>query len=95
VLTATAKECTFDIAGMSTFIELLRGADIAQLTEIAGEWASEGIKAVVGEDGKGVWWVVASLVGGEIIPIEDVIVQVAKMVSQTEPGKVFLVFEFG
>jgi len=89
VLTATVKECTFDIVGMTAFIDLLKGADIAQLEEVAGEWASEGIKAVIGEDGKGVWWIVANLVAGEIVAIEDIIAQVAKMVSNPGSGKVF------
>jgi len=74
---------------MTAFIDLLNGADIVQLEEVAGEWALEGIKAVIGEDGKGVWWIVANLVAGEIVAIEDIIAQVAKMVSKPGSGKVF------
>jgi len=89
VLTATVKECTFDVAGMTAFIDLLKGADIAQLEEVAGEWALEGIKVVVGESGKGVWWVVANLVAGKIIAVEDIIAEVAMIVGKHGSGNVF------
>lgn len=80
VLTSTAKECTFDIAGMTTFLDLLRSNEIPQLEELSKEWVMEGIKAVIGDDGKGVWWIVANLVSVEIIAIEDVITQVVQLV---------------
>jgi len=91
VLTATAKECTFDIAAMGVFLELLRENDVAQIDELAKEWTMEGIRAVVGGDeGKGVWWIVANLVAVQLVAIEDVISRVVQMVSSPTSGKVSL-----
>lgn len=91
VLTATAKECSFDIAGISSFLDILRSNDIAQVEELAKEWAMEGIKAAIGDDGKGVWWIVANLVSVEFVSIEDVIAHVVQLVSTpNNSGKVYL-----
>lgn len=91
VLTATAKECSFDIAGISSFLNILRSNDIAQVEELAKEWAMEGIKAAIGDDGKGVWWIVANLVSVEFVSIEDVIAHVVQLVSNpSNSGKVYL-----
>lgn len=91
VLTATAKECSFDIAGISSFLDILRSNDIAQVEELAKEWAMEGIKAAIGDDGKGVWWIVANLVSVEFLSIEDVIAHVVQLVSTpNNSGKVYL-----
>ena len=81
VLTATAKECSLDIGGITTFLDLLRSQDITQIDVLAKEWAMEGIKSIIGEDGKGVWWIVANLVSVEFVPIEDVISLVVHLVS--------------
>lgn len=67
---------------------MLRSNDIAQVEELAKEWALEGIKIAIGEDGKGVWWIVANLVSVEFIAIEDVISKVVQMVSNPSSGKV-------
>jgi hypothetical protein len=88
VLTATAKECSFDIAGISAFLDILKSNDIAQVEELAKEWAMEGIKVAIGDDGKGVWWIVANLVSVEFISIEDVIAHVVQLVSNPNSGKV-------
>ena len=88
VLTATAKECTFDVAAISGFLDLLRENDVAQIEELAKEWTMEGIKGMGGEDGKGVWWIVANLVAVELVTIEDVISKVVQMVSNPSSGKV-------
>jgi hypothetical protein len=88
VLTATAKENSFEIPGMTLFLELLRSNDIAQVEELAKEWAVEGIRAGIGEYGKGIWWIVANLVSAEFIPIEDVIEAVVQVVSNPTSGKV-------
>lgn len=88
VLTATAKEGNFDITGITTFLELLRASDVAQVEELAKEWALEGIKVSgVGEDGRGVWWVIANLVCVELITIEDVISQVVHVLTTPGTGK--------
>ena len=89
VLTATAKEATFDIAGISSFLELLMASDIAQVEELAKEWALEGIKSVLGDDGKGIWWIVANLVSVELISIEDVIEIIVQLLINPTSGKVF------
>lgn len=81
VLNATAKESAFHIAGISHFLDLLRGNDIAQLDVLAKEWALEGIKSVIREDGKGAWWLIANLVSVELVSLEDVITQVVQLVS--------------
>jgi hypothetical protein len=88
VLTTTAKESSFDIAGMTAFLDSLRSNDIAQVQELAKEWAMDGINSAIGENGKGVWWIVANLVSVEFIPIEDVISKVVQMVSNPSAGKV-------
>jgi hypothetical protein len=88
VLTATAKECSFDIPGITAFLDLLKTSDIAQIDELAKEWAMEGIKAGVETDGKGVWWIVTNLIAVEFISIKDVIAQVVQMLSSPSPGKV-------
>jgi hypothetical protein len=88
VLTATAKECTFDIAAVTFFLDSLRSNDIAQVDELAKEWTIEGIKSVIDEDGRGVWWIVANLICVGFIAIEDVIEHVVQLVTTT--GKVFL-----
>ena len=93
VLTATAKETTFDIVGLTSFLDSLRCNDIAQIEELAKEWAIEGIKSATGEDGKGVWWIVANLVSVEFLAIEDVITLVIEMVSNPSAGKVLLLFK--
>ena len=90
VLTATAKDCSFDIAGISGFLDILRSNNIAQVDELAKEWATEGIKAAIGDDGKGVWWIVANLVSVEFISIEDVIAHVVQLVSNPKSEKVYL-----
>lgn len=88
VLTATAKEGNFDITGITAFLELLRASDVAQVEELAKEWALEGIKVSgIGEDGKGVWWVIANLICVELITIEDVISQVVRVLTAPETGK--------
>lgn len=86
ILTATAKECAFELNGFAYFLQLLRASEIAQAEELAKEWAFEGIKAV-NEDGSGVWWVIANLVCSEFISIEDVIAQVVHLVSSSSSGK--------
>lgn len=88
VLTATAKEATYDIAGISSFLDLLMGSDIAQVEELAKEWALEGIKSSLGDDGKGTWWVVANLVSVELISINDVIEMIVQLLTNPSPGKV-------
>jgi hypothetical protein len=88
VLTATAKECSFDIPGITAFFDLLKIGDIAQIEELAKEWATEAIKASIGTDGKGVWWIVANLIAVEFITIKDVIAQIAQMLSNPSSGKV-------
>jgi hypothetical protein len=88
VLTATAKECTFDIASITIFLDLLRSNDIAQIEELAKEWAMEGMKSPIGDDGKGIWWIVANLISVEFVAIEDVITQVVRLVSNPSAGKV-------
>ena len=88
VLTATAKECSFDIPGVTAFLDLLKLSDIAQIEELAKEWTIEGIKAGVETDGTGVWWIVANLTAVEFISIKDVIAQVVQMVSSPSSGKV-------
>jgi len=88
VLTATAKEATFDIAGISSFLDLLMSSDIAQVEELAKEWALEGIKSGLGEDGKGIWWVIANLVSVELVNIEDVIEMIVHLLSNAGSGKV-------
>jgi hypothetical protein len=93
VLTATAKECTFDVAAMSGFLDLVRENDVAQIEELAKEWTMEGVKGVEGEDGKGIWWIVANLVALELVTIEDVISRVVQMVSNPSSGKVSLLLE--
>lgn len=90
VLTATAKECSFDIAGISAFLDILRNNDIAQVDELAKEWAMENIKAAMGDNGKGVWWIVANLVSVEFISIEDVVAHVVQLVSKPKSEKVCL-----
>jgi|SRR5947207_7829852 len=89
VLTATAKECSFDVAGITAFLDLLRSNDITQVEELAKEWTMDGMKATIGHDGKGVWWIVANLVSVEFISIEDVIAHVVQMVSKPNSGKVY------
>jgi len=54
---------------------------------LAKEWAIEGIKTSVTDDGNGVWWVVANLVCLDFLGIEDVISQVVQMVSPTSESK--------
>ena len=88
VLTATAKENSFDIPGMTLFLDLLRSNDVAQVEELAKEWAVEGIRSGIGEYGKGIWWIVANLISAEIIPIEDIIQTVVQIVSDPTSGKV-------
>jgi hypothetical protein len=88
VLTATVKECTFDVAGMSTFLDSLRRGDIAQMDELAKEWAVEALRNGIGEDGKGIWWVVTNLTSVGFLAMEDVIAQVVQLVSNPKTGKV-------
>jgi hypothetical protein len=67
---------------------LLRASDVSQVEELAKEWALEGIKVGgIGEDGKGVWWVIANLVCVEFITIEDVISQVVHVLTNPGVGK--------
>lgn len=73
--------------GFTSFLELLRASDIAQIEELAKEWAIEGIKASVTDDGNGVWWVVANLICLDFLGIEDVISQAVQMVSATSESK--------
>jgi len=76
---------------MGVFLESLRENDVAQIEELAKEWTLEGIKAVVaGDEGKGVWWIVANLVAAELVTIDDVILRVVQMVSNPSSGKVSL-----
>ena len=88
ILTATAKEATFDIAGISSFLELLTASDIAQVEELAKEWTIEGIKSGLLDDGKGIWWIVANLVSVGLISIEDVIEIVVQLLTNPSSGKV-------
>jgi hypothetical protein len=75
---------------MGVFLESLRENNVAQIEELAKEWTMEGIRGVVGGDeGKGVWWIVANLVAVELVSIDDVILRVVQMVSNPSPGKVF------
>ena len=78
------------LLGISAFLDMLKSNDIAQVEELAKEWAIEGIKAAIGDDGKGVWWIVANLVSVEFISIEDVIAHVVQLVSKPNSGKVNL-----
>lgn len=86
ILTATAKECTFDSEGLMSFVQILKASDIVQIEELAKEWAMERIKATV-EDGSGVWWVIAHLICSELLAIEEVILQVVQMVSKSSSAK--------
>jgi len=62
-------------------------SDIAQVEELAKEWALEGIKSGLGDDVKGVWWVVANLVSVEMISVEDVIETIVQLVTNPSTGK--------
>ena len=75
------------------FLDSLRTNDITQIEELAKEWTMEAIKPVVGEDGKGVWWVVANLVAMELVTMGDVILWVVQMVSSPSQGKVHLLIK--
>ena len=86
VLTATAKECSFDNAAITGFLASLRGSDIAQIDELAKEWAFEGMKSDLDEDRRGVWWVIANLVSVGFLAIEDVVAQVVSLILS--PSKV-------
>jgi hypothetical protein len=88
VLAATVKECTFDVAGMTSFLDSLKGGDIAQMDELAKEWVVEGIKAGLVEDGKAVWWIVASLISVGFMEIEEVIGLVVQLLSNPKAGQV-------
>jgi hypothetical protein len=90
VLTATAKECTFDVAGMTSFLDFLKRSDIAQMDELAKEWVVEGIRTAVADEGKGVWWIIANLISVGFIGIEEVIAQVVQLLSSPTTGKVGL-----
>ena len=88
VLTATAKECTYDIVGMTWFLDQLRASDVAQMDELVREWAVEGIQTAVGEEGRGVWWIVGGLVSVGFLAIEEVLALVVQLVSSPRTEKV-------
>jgi hypothetical protein len=90
VLTATAKECTFDVPGMTSFLDSLKRSDIAQMDELAKEWVVEVIGTAVAEEGKGVWWIIANLISVGFIGIEEVIAQVVQLLARPTTGKVGL-----
>jgi hypothetical protein len=86
ILTATAKESTFEPVGLTSFVQLLKACDIVQVEELAREWAMEGIKTLI-EDGSGVWLVIAHLICSELLSVEDVISQVVQVVSTSAAAK--------
>jgi len=88
ILTATAKECTFDAFGMSTFLDGLRDSEVWQVTELSKEWAMDAIKSDIGEDVNAVWWIIAHLICTEFVAIEDVTSRVVQVVSALPDGMV-------